>query len=198
MRSAAFTFLLGILVAALLASCVSTGPKVQWSKNLAIEATSRDVNSRFHDDNLYTEGETGPIVEDEKDKESQLEADKYSEAVLEWLNPQKIQRVVIKADIGEMEYFKIQYLDDQEEWQVLRDVKDHVREKYDTRFKEPVMSRKLRLLVPRSWESRRVGGGKRTQRSDGGAPVLTYRKIREIEVYHALPPAEPTAPVASE
>lgn len=198
MRSAAFTFLLGILVAALLASCVSTGPKVQWSKNLAIEATSRDVNSRFHDDNLYTEGETGPIVEDEKDKESQLEADKYSEAVLEWLNPQKIQRVVIKADIGEMEYFKIQYLDDQEEWQVLRDVKDHVREKYDTRFKKPVMSRKLRLLVPRAWESRRVGGGKRTQRSDGGAPVLTYRKIREIEVYYALPPEEPVTPVASE
>lgn len=198
MRSTAFTFLLGFLVAVLLASCVSTGPKLQWSKNLAIEATSRDVNSRFHDDNLYTEGETGPIVEDEKDKESQLEADKYSEAVLEWLNPQKIQRVVIKADIGEMEYFKIQYLDDQGEWQVLRDVKDHVREKYDTRFKEPVMSRKLRLLVPRAWESRRVGGGKRTQRSDGGAPVLTYRKIREIEVYYALPPAEPTAPVASE
>ena len=198
MRSAAFTFLLGILVAALLASCVSTGPKVQWSKNLAIEATSRDVNSRFHDDNLYTEGETGPIIEDEKDKESQLEADKYSEAVLEWLNPQKIQRVVIKADIGEMEYFKIQYLDDQEEWQVLRDVKDHVREKYDTRFKKPVMSRKLRLLVPRAWESRRVGGGKRTQRSDGGAPVLTYRKIREIEVYYALPPEEPVTPVASE
>ena len=198
MRSTAFTFLLGFLVAVLLASCVSTGPKVQWSKNLAIEATSRDPNSRFHDDNLYTEGETGPIIEDEKDKESQLEADKYSEAVLEWLNPQKIQRVVIKADIGEMEYFKIQYLDDQGEWQVLRDVKNHIREKYDTRFKEPAMSRKLRLLVPRAWESRRVGGGKRTQRSDGGAPVLTYRKIREIEVYYALPPEEPVAPVASE
>ncbi len=196
MRSIVFTAALVFIASVLLVSCVSTGPKVQWSKNLAIEATSRDPNSRFHDDNLYTEGETGPIIEDEKDKESQLEADKYSEAVLEWLNPQKIQRVVIKADIGEMEYFKIQYLDDQEEWQVLRDVKDHVREKYETRFKEPVMSRKLRLLVPRAWESRRVGGGKRTQRSDGGAPVLTYRKIREIEVYYALPPAEPVAPVA--
>lgn len=198
MRSTAFMFTFVVIVSALLASCVSTGPKLQWSKNLAIEATSRDPNSRFHDDNLYTEGETGPIIEDEKDKESQLEADKYSEAVLEWLNPQKIQRVVIKADIGEMEYFKIQYLDDQEEWQVLRDVKDHVREKYETRFKEPVMSRKLRLLVPRSWESRRVGGGKRTQRGDGGAPVQKYRKIREIEVYYALPPAEPVAPAASE
>ena len=198
MRSTALKFTLVIIVSALLASCVSTGPKVQWSKNLAIEATSRDPNSRFHDDNLYTEGETGPIIEDEKDKASQLEADKNSEAVLEWLNPQKIQRVVIKADIGEMEYFKIQYLDDQGEWQVLRDVKNHIREKYDTRFKEPVMSRKLRLLVPRAWESRRVGGGKRTKRSDGGAPVLTYRKIREIEVYYALPPEEPVVPVASE
>ncbi len=198
MRSTALKFTLVIIVSALLASCVSTGPKVQWSKNLAIEATSRDPNSRFHDDNLYTEGETGPIIEDEKDKASQLEADKNSEAVLEWLNPQKIQRVVIKADIGEMEYFKIQYLDEQGEWQVLRDVKNHIREKYDTRFKEPVMSRKLRLLVPRAWESRRVGGGKRTKRSDGGAPVLTYRKIREIEVYHALPPEEPVVPVASE
>ena len=198
MRSTALTFTLVIIVSALLASCVSTGPKVQWSKNLAIEATSRDPNSRFHDDNLYTEGETGPIVEDEKDKESQLEADKYSEAVLEWLNPQKIQRVVIKADIGEMEYFRIQYLDDQKEWLTLREVKDHVREVYQTKFKEPVLSRKLRLLVPRSWESRRVGGGKRTQRSDGGAPVLTYKKIREIEVYYALPPEEPVAPVASE
>ena len=182
MRSTALTFTLVIIVSALLASCVSTGPKVQWSKNLAIEATSRDLNSRFHDDNLYTEGETGPIVEDEKDK----------------LNPQKIQRVVIKADIGEMEYFRIQYLDDQKEWLTLREVKDHVRKVYQTKFKEPVMSRKLRLLVPRSWESRRVGGGKRTQRGDGGAPVLTYRKIREIEVYYALPPEEPVAPVASE
>ena len=198
MRSTALKFTLVIIVSALLASCVSTGPKVQWSKNLAIEATSRDPNSRFHDDNLYTEGETGPIIEDEKDKASQLEADKNSEAVLEWLNPQKIQRVVIKADIVEMEYFKIQYLDEQGEWQVLRDVKNHIREKYDTRFKEPVMSRKLRLLVPRAWESRRVGGGKRTKRSDGGAPVLTYRKIREIEVYYALPPEEPVVPVASE
>lgn len=198
MRSTALTFTLIIVVSVLLASCLSTGPKVRWSKNLAIEATSRDPNSRFHDDNLYTEGETGPIIEDEKDKASQLEADKNSEAVLEWLNPQKIQRVIIKADIGEMEYFKIQYLDDQGDWQVLRDVKDHVREKYETRFKDPVMSRKLRLLVPRAWESRRVGGGKRTQRSDGGAPVLTYRKIREIEVYYALPPEEPVAPPTSE
>ena len=198
MRSTALTFTLIIVVSVLLASCLSTGPKVRWSKNLAIEATSRDPNSRFHDDNLYTEGETGPIIEDEKDKASQLEADKNSEAVLEWLNPQKIQRVIIKADIGEMEYFKIQYLDDRGDWQVLRDVKDHVREKYETRFKDPVMSRKLRLLVPRAWESRRVGGGKRTQRSDGGAPVLTYRKIREIEVYYALPPEEPVAPPTSE
>ena len=198
MRSTAFAFTLAILVSALLASCVSTGPKTRWSKNLAIEATSRDPNSRFHDDNIYTEGETGPIIEDEKDKESQLEADKYSEAVLEWLNPQKIQRVVIKADIGEMEYFKVQVLEDGGEWRVLRDVKNHLREKYETSFKEPVMSRKLRLLVPRSWESRRVGGGKRTQRGDGGAPMLTYKKIREIEVYYALPPEEPVAPVASE
>ena len=198
MRSATLTFTLVIIVSVLLASCLSTGPKVQWSKNLAIEATSRDPNSRFHDDNLYTEGETGPIIEDEKDRESQMEADKYSEAVLEWLNPQKIQRVVVKADIGEVEFFKIQYMDDEGEWQTLREVKDHIREKYETKFKEPVLSRKLRLLVPRSWDSRRVTGGKRATRSETGAPVQSYRKIREIEVYYALPPAEPVAPAASE
>jgi hypothetical protein len=198
MRSATLTFTLVIIISALLASCISTGPKVQWSKNLAIEATSRDPNSRYHDDNLYTEGETGPIIEDEKDKASQMESDKNSEAVLEWLRPQTIQRVVIKADIGEVEFFDIQYLDDQDEWQTLRKVKNHIREKYETKFKEPIVTRKLRLLVPRAWNSRRVKGGKRATRSETGAPVLTYRKIREIEAYHALPPEEPVAPVASE
>ena len=189
MRFTTLTLSTAILGSVLLAGCMSSGPSVRWSQNLAIQANSRDT--KFHDDNMYTEGETGPIIEDEKDIASQEESDKYSEAVLEWLKPQTIQRVVVKADVGELEFFDLQYVDEQEKWQTISKVKNHIREKYQIKLRQPIVTRKLRLLVPRAWDSRRVSGGKRATRSEGGAPVLSYKKIREIEVYHALPPEEP-------
>lgn len=189
MRFTTLTLIIAIIGSVLLTGCMSSGPPVRWSENLAIQANSRDT--KFHDDNMYTEGETGPIIEDEKDVASQMESDKNSEAVLQWVKPQMIQRVVVKADIGELEFFDIQYMDDQEKWQTVGKVKNHIKDKYQLKLKRPVVTRKLRLLVPRAWDSRRVSGGKRATRSEGGAPVLSYKKIREIEVYYALPAEEP-------
>ena len=189
MRFTTLTLTIGITGSVLLTGCMSSGPSVRWSENLAIQANSRDT--KFHDDNMYTVGETGAIIEDEKDVASQLESDKYSEAVLEWIKPQTIQRVVIKSDVGELEFFAIQYMDEEEKWQTISKVKNHIKEKYEVKLRQPIVTRKIRLLVPRAWDSRRVSGGKRVTRSEGGAPVLSYRKIREIEIYHALPPEEP-------
>ncbi len=188
MRFTTLTFTIAILGLILFAGCINSGPPVRWSQNLAIQANSKDT--KFHDDNMYTVGETGPIIEDEKDIKSQMEADKNSEAVLEWVRPQTIQRVVVKADVGELEFFRIQYKNDKGEWRTISQARDHVREKYEIKMKRPIVTRKFRLLVPRAWNSRRVSGGKRATRSEGGAPVLSYKKIREIEVYHMLPPEE--------
>ena len=165
---------------------------VQWDKNLAIYASSKD--SKFHDDNLYTAGETAPLISEAKDQKSVEEADAYTQATLEWGKPQQIQGIIVKAEPGQLEFFEIQYQDDEGNWQTIRRVSDHYREDLKHAMREPVYTRKLRLKVPRVWESRRVGGQKRRTRGEGGAPPASYKKIREIEVYPPLLAAEPTIP----
>jgi hypothetical protein len=183
----------------MLSGCIlSSNPSFKLSKNIALDATSED--SRFHDDNMHTRGETGPILEDEKDQASQMESDKYTEAVLKWRQPQTIQQVVVKAEEGQMEFFAVQYMNEAEEWVTVKEVKDNIRTVYKFTLGDPIVTTKLRLKVPRRWDSRRITGAKRSTRGETGAPsAQEYKKIQEIEIYYALPPdpMEATAEAAA-
>ena len=166
---------------------LASNPSYNWSKNVAIDATSEDT--RYHDDNIHTRGETGPILEDEKDEASQMESDKYTEAVLKWRQPQTIQQVVVKAEEGQMEFFSVQYMNDEGEWVTVKEVRDNLRTVYRFTLRDPIITTKFRLKVPRRWDSRRVTGQKRSTRGETGAPsAQEYKRIQEIEIYYALPP----------
>ena len=80
-----------------LSGCVlSSNPSLNWSKNIALDATSED--SRFHDDNMHTPRRDGDLFSKmRKDEASQMESDKFTEAVLKWRQPQTIQQVVVKS-----------------------------------------------------------------------------------------------------
>ncbi|MXV85598.1 hypothetical protein F4X88_09525 [Candidatus Poribacteria bacterium] len=171
-----------------MSGCIlASNPALNLSKNIALDATSEDV--KYHDDNIYSIGETGPILEDGKDEASQMESDKYTEAVLRWRQPQTIQQVVVKAEPGQLEFFAVQYMNDEEEWITMKEVRDNMRPVYRFTLKDPIVTTKFRLKVPRRWDSRRVGGAKRSTRGETGAPTAQeYKKIQEIEIYYVLPP----------
>ncbi|MCY3724136.1 MAG: hypothetical protein OXG97_18115 [Candidatus Poribacteria bacterium] len=171
-----------------MSGCIlASNPALNLSKNIALDATSEDV--KYHDDNIYSIGETGPILEDGKDEASQMESDKYTEAVLRWRQPQTIQQVVVKAEPGQLEFFAVQYMNDEEEWITIKEVRDNMRPVYRFTLKDPIVTTKFRLKVPRRWDSRRVGGAKRSTRGETGAPTAQeYKKIQEIEIYYVLPP----------
>lgn len=192
--------IIGLCGLVVFSGCIlAANPDYNWSKNIALDATSED--SRFHDDNMHTRGETGPILEDEKDEASQMESDKYTEAVLKWRQPQTIQQVVVKAEEGQMEFFAVQYMNEAEEWVTVKEVRDNLRPVYRFTLNNPIITTKFRLKVPRRWDSRRVTGQKRSTRGETGAPsAQEYKKIQEIEIYYALPPdpAEVAATAATE
>ena len=171
-----------------LSGCIlASNPSYNWSKNIALDATSEDT--KYHDDNIHTLGETGPILEDEKDETSQQESDNYTEAVLRWRQPQTIQQLVVKSEPGQMEYFYVQYMDDEGKWVTLQHVQDNMRPIYRFTLRNPIVTTRFRLKVPRRWDSRRVGGQKRSTRGETGAPSMQeYKQIQEIELYYALPP----------
>ena len=171
-----------------MSGCIlASNPVLNLSKNIALDATSEDT--KYHDDNIYSIGETGPILEDGKDEASQMESDKYTEAVLTWRQPQTIQQVVVKAEPGQMEFFAAQYMNDEEEWVTIKEVRDNMRPAYKFTLKDPIVTTKFRLKVPRRWDSRRIGGQKRSTRGETGAPTAQeYKKIQEIELYYVLPP----------
>ena len=185
-------FLIALCVVIGISGCIlASNPDYNWSKNIALDAASED--SKFHDDNMYSVGETGPILEDEKDEESQLESDKYTEAVLKWRNPQKIQQVVVKAEPGQMEFFAAQYMGEDGKWITIKEVRDNMRPTYRFTLRDPITTTKFRLKVPRRSDSRRIGGQKRSTRGETGAPSAgEYKEIQEIELYYALPPEETT------
>ena len=170
-----------------LSGCIlASNPAYNWSKNIALDATSEDT--KYHDDNIHTRGETGPILEDEKDEKSQQESDNYTEAVLRWRQPQTIQQVVVKAEPGQLEFFAAQYTNEDGEWVTVKEVRDNMRPIYRFTLRDPIVTTKFRLKVPRRWDSRRVGGQKRSTRGETGAPSMQeYKKIQEIELYYALP-----------
>ena len=188
MRSVLLVMALCVVIG--LSGCVlASNPDYNWSKNIALNAASEDT--KFHDDNIYSIGETGPILEDEKDEASQMESDKYTEAVLRWRNPQTIQQVVVKAEPGQMEFFAAQYMNEDGEWITIKEVRDNMRPIYRFTLKDPIMTTKFRLKVPRRSDSRRVGGQKRSTRGETGAPSAgEYKQIQEIELYYALPSEE--------
>ncbi len=173
-----------------MSGCIlASNPDYNWSKNIALDAASEDT--KFHDDNMYSVGETGPILEDEKDEASQQESDNYTEAVLKWRNPQTIQQVVVKAEPGQMEFFAAQYINEDGEWITIKEVRDNMRPTYRFTLRDPIMTTKFRLKVPRRSDSRRVGGQKRSTRGETGAPSAgEYKQIQEIELYYALPSEE--------
>ena len=170
-----------------LSGCIlASNPSFNRSENVAVTAASTD--SKLNDENLYTEGETTTIREDARDIASQQESDNFTEAVLSWNIPQTIQQVVIKAKEGQLEFFEIQYMDDGGKWVTVNQVRDNMRAEYKFTLRDPIVTKKFRLKVPRRWDSRRVGGQSRSKRSETGAPTSAeYRKIQEIELYYALP-----------
>ncbi len=176
-----------------ISGCVlSSSPSLNWSENVAIRAASKD--SKFHDDNLYTEGRTSTIVEADRSQAAQEESDKFTEAVLSWNVPQTIQQIVVKAKEGQLEFFLMQYMDEEGKWVTIKDVRDNMRPVYKYTLRDPIVTKKFRLKVPRRWESRRIGGQSRSKRSETGAPsAAEYRNIQEIELYYALPTPETTS-----
>ena len=180
-------FIFVLLFAVICTGCILTGQKVIWSENLAIQASSKD--EKMNDDNMYTAGETFPLISERKDKKSVEEADKYTHATLNWIQTQKIEKIVIKADEGQLEFFEALYKDDDGNWKSIRNVRDNLKTAYSINMVgRPIMTKAVRLKIPRRWDSRRVGGQKRRARGETGAPQGTSRKIREIEVYHSISP----------
>lgn len=170
-----------------LSGCIlASTPSLNWSENVALIAASSD--SRLNDDNMYTQGQTSTIREDARDFASQQEADNFTEALLSWNIPQTIQQVVIKAKEGQLEFFEIQFMNDEGEWTTIKEVRDNMRPVYKYTLGKPIMTKKFRLKVPRRWDSRHVGGQSRSRRSETGAPTMAeFRKIQEIELFYALP-----------
>ena len=180
-------FIFVLLFAVICTGCILTRQKVIWSENLAIQASSKD--EKMNDDNMYTAGETFPLISEKKDKKSVEEADKYTHATLNWIQTQKIEKIVIKADEGQLEFFEALYKDDDGNWKSIRNVRDNLKTAYSINMvSRPIMTKAVRLKIPRRWDSRRVGGQKRRARGETGAPQGTSRKIREIEVYHSISP----------
>ena len=96
---------------------------------------------------------------------------------------------MIKADEGQLEFFEALYKDDDGNWKSIRNVRDNLKTAYSINMVgRPIMTKAVRLKIPRRWDSRRVGGQKRRARGETGAPQGTSRKIREIEVYHSISP----------
>lgn len=181
--------LLGIFFCCILglSGCIlASNPSLNWSENVALTAASSDA--KLNDNNLYTEGQTSMIREDARDIASQRESDNFTEAMLSWNIPQTIQHVVIKAKEGQLEFFEIQYMNDEGGWTTVKEVRDNIQPVYKYTFGKPVTTKKFRLKVPRRWDSRYVGGQSRSRRTETGAPsMLEFRKIREIELFYALP-----------
>jgi hypothetical protein len=170
----------------MLGSLGCAGPPIDWDNNLAVFAESKDP--KLNDDNILSVGETSPLISEAKDKKSVEEADNYTQASLEWGKNQTIQCVTVKAGPGDLEFFEVQYQDDEGNWHTVGSARNHVREEYRLKLNAPIHTRKLRLKVPKKWDSRRIGGAKRRTRGEGGAEVNIYKKIRDIGVYPPLPP----------
>ena len=175
-----------------------SGPPIQWSRNIAPFAECQDP--KLNDDNIHSVGETSRLIIERTTRLSradQEEEENFTQATLRWAKPQPIQRIVVIADKGKLEFFKVQVTDESGEWKTIRDVQNHFRDQYKLQLPEPIHAERLRLKVPKKWESRRLGGQKRSTRGEGGSEVDIFKQIRDIQVFHALPPEEPAAQPAT-
>ena len=175
-----------------------SGPPIQWSRNIAPFAECQDP--KLNDDNIHSVGETSRLIIERTTRLSradQEEEENFTQATLRWAKPQPIQRIIVIADKGKLEFFKVQVTDESGEWKTIRDVQNHFRDQYKLQLPEPIHAERLRLKVPKKWESRRLGGQKRSTRGEGGAEVDIFKQIRDIQVFHALPPEEPAAQPAT-
>lgn len=175
-----------------------SGPPIQWSRNIAPFAECQDP--KLNDDNIHSVGETSRLIIERTTRLSradQEEEENFTQATLRWAKPQPIQRIVVIADKGKLEFFKVQVTDESGEWKTIRDVQNHFRDQYKLQLPEPIHAERLRLKVPKKWESRRLGGQKRSTRGEGGAEVDIFKQIRDIQVFYALPPEEPAAQPAT-
>ena len=175
-----------------------SGPPIQWSRNIAPFAECQDP--KLNDDNIHSVGETSRLIIERTTRLSradQEEEENFTQATLRWGKPQPIQRIVVIADKGKLEFFKVQVTDESGEWKTIRDVQNHFRDQYKLQLPEPIHAERLRLKVPKKWESRRLGGQKRSTRGEGGAEVDIFKQIRDIQVFYALPPEEPAAEPAT-
>ena len=193
MRSAGITFLMLGLVSTL--GCLGAGgPPIQWSQNIAPFAECQD--SKLNDDNAFSVGETSRLIIEKTGvltKADQEEEENFTQATLKWAKPQPVQRIIVVADKGKLEFFEVQVGDEVGNWKTIRSVKHHFQDQYKLQLPEPIHTQKLRLKVPKKWESRRMGGQKRRTRGEGGAEVNIFKQIRDIQVFYALPPEEPAA-----
>ena len=175
-----------------------SGPPIQWSRNIAPFAECQDP--KLNDDNIHSVGETSRLIIERTTRLSragQEEEENFTQATLRWAKPQPIQRIVVIADKGKLEFFKVQVTDESGEWKTIRDVQNHFRDQYKLQLPEPIHAERLRLKVPKKWESRRLGGQKRSTRGEGGSEVDIFKQIRDIQVFYALPPEEPAAQPAT-
>ena len=197
MRFIGVTFLILGLVSTL--GCLgSSGPPIQWSRNIAPFADCQDV--KLNDDNIHSVGETSRLIIEKTTvltKADQEEEENFTQATLTWAKPQPVQRIVVVADKGKLEFFEVQIVDEAGEWKTIRSVKNHYQDQFKLNLPEPIHTHRLRLKVPKKWESRRVGGQKRRTRGEGGAEVDIFKPIRDIQVYYALPPEEVAAQPAT-
>ena len=197
MRFVGITFLILGLVSTL--GCLGpSGPPVQWSRNIAPFAESQD--SKLNDDNTFSVGETSRLIIERTTmltKADQEEEENFTQATLTWAKPQPVQRIIVVADKGKLEFFEVQVVDESGDWKTIRSVKNHYQDQFKLQLPEPIHTHRLRLKVPKKWESRRVGGQKRRTRGEGGAEVDIFKPIRDIQVFYALPPEEPAAQPAT-
>ena len=197
MRFIGVTFLILGLVSTL--GCLGTGgPPIQWSRNIAPFAECQDP--KLNDDNTFSVGETSRLIIEKQTaltKADQEEEENFTQATLTWAKPQPVQRIIVVADKGKLEFFEVQVGDESGEWKTIRSVKNHYQDQFKLQLPEPIHTHRLRLKVPKKWESRRVGGQKRRTRGEGGAEVDIFKPIRDIQVYYALPPEEPAAQPAT-
>jgi hypothetical protein len=176
-----------------------SGPPIQWSRNIAPFAECQDP--KLNDDNIHSVGETSRLIIERTTRLSradQEEEENFTQATLRWAKPQPIQRIVVIADKGKLEFFEVQVVDESGDWKTIRSVKNHYQDQFKLQLPEPIHTHRLRLKVPKKWESRRVGGQKRRTRGEGGREVDIFKPIRDVQVYYALPPEEQPAQPATE
>ena len=81
-------------------------------------------------------------------KEDQEEEENFTQATLTWAKPQPVQRIVVVADKGKLEFFEVQVVDEAGNWKTIRSVKNHFQDQFKLQLPEPIHTQRLRLKVP--------------------------------------------------